>query len=100
MKSRYILIVSAFLSITALSQTATTTSPAPQTFDSPGRVATKMFTPTGLMTRPLHCLGDYAENHGMNNTYSLYSGNDAFVVTTGIALRTHLRDVYAIAVLG
>src|SRR5437870_710475 len=100
MKSRYILIVSAFLSITALAQTATTTSPAPQTFESPGRVATKMFIPAGLMTGPLHSVGDYAENDGMNNTYFLYSGNDALAVTTGIALRTRIREIYAIAKLG
>jgi len=96
MKSRYILIVSAFLSITALAQTATTTSPAPQTFESPGRVATKMFIPAGLMTGPLHSVGDYAENDGMNNTYFLYSGNDALAVSTGIALRTRIREIYAI----
>src|SRR5436309_13231363 len=100
MKSRYILIVSAFLSTTALAQTATTTSPAPQTFESPGRVETKMFIPTGLMTGPLHSVGDYAENDGMNNTYFLYSGDDAWTVTTGIALRTRIREIYAIAKLG
>jgi len=100
MKSKYILIVSTFLSIAALAQTDTFTSPAPQTFESPGRVATKLFISAGLMSGPLHSVGDFAENDGMNNTYFLYSGNDALAVTTGIALRTRIREIYAIAKLG
>jgi hypothetical protein len=98
MKPKYILIASAFLSIVALAQTETetTTSPAPQAFESPGRVETKMFIPADLITGPLHSVGDYAENDGMNNTYFLYSGNDAWAVTTGIALRTRIREIYAI----
>src|SRR5947207_12478956 len=96
MKSKYILIVSTFLSIAALAQTDTFTSPAPQTFESPGRVATKLFISAGLMSGPLHSVGDFAENDGMNNTYFLYSGNDALAVTTGIALRTRIREIYAI----
>jgi hypothetical protein len=96
MKSKYIPIAFAFLSIAALAQTDTTTSPAPQAFESPGRVETKMFIPAGLMSGPLHSVGDFAENDGMNNTYFLYSGNDASAVTTGIALRTRIREIYAI----
>jgi hypothetical protein len=96
MKSKYILIAFAFLSIPALAQVDTTTSPAPQTFESPGRVETKMFISANLMTGPLHSVGDYAENDGMNNTYFLYSGDDASAVTTGIALRTRIREIYAI----
>ena len=99
MKSKYILIAFAFLSIVALAQTETTTSPATQTFESPGRVPTKMFIPADLMSGPLHSVGDFAENDGMNNTYFLYSGNDAWAVTTGIALRTRIREIYAIAKL-
>jgi len=30
------------------------------------------------------------------NTYFLYSGDSAFEVTTGIALRTTIREIYAI----
>src|SRR5437667_7457178 len=96
MKPKYILIAFPFLSITALAQTETTTSPAPQAFESSGRVETKMFIPADLMSGPLHSVGDFAENDGMNNTYFLYSGNDAWAVTTGIALRTRIREVYAI----
>src|SRR6266478_5611481 len=95
MKSKYILIAFAFLSITALAQTETVTPPA-QAFESPGRVETKMFIPADLMSGPLHSVGDYAENDGMNNTYFLYSGNDASAVTTGIALGTRIREIYAI----
>jgi len=95
MKSKYILIAP-FLSIAALAQTDTTTSPAPQTFETPGRVPTKMFIAADLMSGPLDSVGDFAENDGMNNTYFLYSGNDASTVTTGIALRTRIREIYAI----
>ena len=97
MKSKYSLIAFAFLTIAALGQTETTPSPAPQAFESPGRVPTKMFIPADLMSGPLHSVGDFAENDGMNNTYFLYSGDDAWAVTTGIALRTRIREIYAIA---
>src|SRR5207302_8094563 len=33
---------------------------------------------------------------GMNNSYFLYSGNDALAVSTGIALRARIREIYAI----
>src|SRR5213596_1748486 len=100
MKPKYILVLLTFLSFTAPAHTDTTTSPAPETFEAPGRVETKMFIPADLMTGPLHSVGDYAENDGMNNTYFLYSGDDAWTVTTGIALRTRIREIYAIAKLG
>src|SRR6266581_4322793 len=99
MKSKYILVAFAFLSVAALAQTETTTAPGSQTFESPGRVETKLFISAGLMSGPLHSVGDFAENDGMNNTYFLYSGNDAWAVTTGIALRTRIREIYAIAKL-
>ena len=95
MKSKYILIAP-FLSIAALAQTDTTTSPASQAFETPGRVPTKMFIAADLTSGPLDSVGDFAENDGMNNTYFLYSGNDASTVTTGIALRTRIREIYAI----
>src|SRR5437764_3560154 len=99
MKSKYIPIAFAFLGIAVLGQTETPTSPSPKTFETPGRVPTKMFIPADLMSGPLHSVGDFAENDGMNNTYFLYSGNDAWAVTTGIALRTRIREIYAIAKL-
>src|SRR5215211_3391816 len=93
MKSKYIFIAFAFVVIAALGQTETTTSREPKTFETPGRVPTKMFMPADLMSGPLHSVGDFAENDGMNNTYFLYSGNDAWAVTTGLALRTRIREV-------
>src|SRR5881394_4592848 len=99
MKPQYILIAFALFGIAALAQAETTTSPAAKTFETPGRVPTKMFIPSDLISGPLHSVGDFAENDGMNNTYFLYSGNDAWAVTTGIALRTRIREIYAIAKL-
>ena len=96
MKSKYIFIAFTFLSIAALAQTETATSPAPQAFEFPRRVETKMFVPADLMTGPLHSVADFADSDGMNNTYFLYSGDDAWAVTTGIALRTRIREIYAI----
>src|SRR6266446_1534413 len=96
MKPQYILIAFALFGIAALAQAETTTSPAAETLETPGRVPTKMFIPADLLSGPLHSVGDFAENDGMNNTYFLYSGNDAWVVTTGIALRTRIREIYAI----
>jgi hypothetical protein len=95
MKSKYIFIAFTFLSMPALAQIETTTSPAPQAFESSGRVETRLFISADLMHGPLHSVGDYAENDGMNNTYFLYSGDDAWAVTTGIALRTRIREIYA-----
>ena len=44
----------------------------------------------------LHTVDPQAENDGLLNTYFLYSGNNAFEVTTGIALRIRIRELYAI----
>ena len=96
MKLKYIFIAFTFLSIAAFAQTETATSSAPQAFESSGRVETKTFIPPDLMTGSLHSVGDFADNDGMNNTYFLYSGDDASAVTTGIALRTRIREIYAI----
>src|SRR5947207_15892195 len=96
MKSKYILIAP-FLSIAALAQTDTTTSPASQAFETPGRVPTKMLIAADLMTGPVDSVGDFAENDGMNNTYFLYSGTDASTGTTAIAFRSRIGDTTAIA---
>ena len=55
-----------------------------------------MFLPEDLMKGGLHTVGPQAENDGLLNTYFLYSGDRAFEVTTGIALRTRIRELYAI----
>ena len=48
------------------------------------------------MKGPLHTVGEQAENDGLVNTYFLYSGDNAWAVTTGVALRTRIREIYAI----
>lgn len=90
MKTKPILLAFTFLAATALAQTD---------FESPGRVETKRFIPANLMKGSLHSVGPLAENDGLNNTYFLYSGDDSWEVTTGIALRTRIREIYAIAKL-
>jgi hypothetical protein len=82
----------------ALAQTGSTPSPTPSdaAFESEGRVDTKMFLPEDLLKGKLHSVGSQAENDGLLNTYFLYSGNNAFEVTTGSALRIRIRELYAI----
>ena len=97
MKTKHIIISLGLFVSTAFGQTDTTPSPTPETtFESGGRVETKMFIPENLMSGPLHTVGEQAENDGLLNTYFLYSGDNAFAVTTGIALRTRIREIYAI----
>ena len=55
-----------------------------------------MFLPQDLMKGRLHTVGPQAENDSLLNTYFLYSGDQAFEVTTGFALRTRIRELYAI----
>jgi len=93
----HIAIIS-LLATTALAQTGSTPSPAPPAtaFESPGRVEAKMFLPEDLMKGALHSVAPEAENDGLLNTYFVYSGNNAFEVTTGLALRIRIRELYAI----
>jgi len=96
-----ILVTLTFLATTALAQIESVTSPAPTdaTFESPGRVETKKFISADLMKGSLHSVGPQAENDGLDNTYFLYTGDNSWEVTTGIALRTRIREIYAIAKL-
>jgi hypothetical protein len=98
MLTKHIVIALSLFATTAFAQTAGSPSPAPTetTFESGGLVETKMFLPENLMNGGLHTVGPQAENDGLVNTYFLDSGGRAFEVTTGIALRTHLRELYAI----
>jgi hypothetical protein len=82
----------------AFAQSAGSPSPAPTetTFEAAGLVDTKMFLPENLMKGGLHTLNPQAENDGLLNTYFLYSGNNVIEVTTGIALRVRIRELYAI----
>jgi hypothetical protein len=44
----------------------------------------------------LYTVGEQAENDSLLNTYFLYSRDQAFEITTGLALRTRIRELYAI----
>jgi hypothetical protein len=98
MLTKNLAIALSLLATTALAQTDSAPSPASSqtTFESAGLVETKMFLPEALTRGGLHTVGPQAENDGLLNTYFLDSGGRAFEVTTGIALRTHLRELYAI----
>jgi hypothetical protein len=100
MITKYTIVTLTLFTSNVLAQTSSgTPSPVPSpttTFESSGRVETKLFVPEDLMKGSLHTVGDQAENDGLLNTYFLYSGDDAFEVTTGIALRTRIRELYAI----
>jgi hypothetical protein len=65
-------------------------------FESPGRLEAKTFIAPDLMKGPSHFVGRECENDGFNNTYFLYSGSNAWAVVTGIALKTRIREIYAI----
>jgi hypothetical protein len=98
MLTKHIVIVLSLFATTAFAQTDSTPSPVPPevTSESEGRVEAKMFLPEDLMKGRLHTVGQQAENDGLLNTYFLYSGDQAFEVTTGIALRIRIRELYAI----
>ncbi len=98
MLTKHMVTALSLLATTALAQTDSTPSPVPTeaTFESEGRVEAKMFLPPDLMKGRLHTVGQQAENDSLLNTYFLYSGDQAFEVTTGIALRTRIRELYAI----
>ena len=98
MLTKLISIALSLLITTALAQTDSTPSPAPAetAFETEGRVEAKMFLPQDLLKGSLHSVADQAENDGLLNTYFLYSGNASFEVTTGLALRTRIRELYAI----
>jgi len=98
MITKHIPIALSLLVTTALAQTDSTPSPAPPqpAFESAGRLEAKMFLPQDLMKGQLHTIDPQAENDGLLNTYFVYSGGGAFEVTTGTALRTRIRELYAI----
>lgn len=98
MLTKHIFIVLSLFAATALAQTGGTPSPPPSAtaFESPGLVEAKMFLPEDLLKGSLHSVAPQAENDGLLNTYFLYSGNNAFEVTTSYALRIRIREIYAI----
>jgi hypothetical protein len=98
MLTKPIAIALSVLATTALAQTESTPSLAPleTTFEAAGLVETKIFLPENLMKGGLHTVNPQAENDGLLNTYFFDSGGRSFEVTTGIALRAHIRELYAI----
>jgi len=86
------------LAAAALAQTESTPSPAlPKgDFEVEGPVDTKMFLPEDALKGKFHTVGEQAENDGLLNTYSFSSGDRTYAVTTGVALRTRIRELYAI----
>jgi len=98
MQTQTILIALGLFARAALAQTDTAPSATASdtTFESEGRVEAKMFLPPDVMKGPLHSVGEQAENDGLLNTYFLYSGGQAFEVTTFVALHTRIRELYAI----
>jgi hypothetical protein len=98
MLTRHLVFALSLFATMALAQTGSSPSPTPSdaAFESEGRVETKMFLPEDLLKGKLHTVGPQAENDGLLNTYFLYSGNNAFEVTTGSALRIRIRELYAI----
>lgn len=98
MLTKHLVFALSLFATMALAQTGSTPSPTPANaaFESEGRVEVKMFLPEDLLKGKLHTVGPQAENDGLLNTYFLYSGNNAFEVTTGIALRIRIRELYAI----
>ncbi|HWM23736.1 MAG TPA: hypothetical protein VNP98_02855 [Chthoniobacterales bacterium] len=93
-----IVITLSLFATTVFAQTGSTPSPAPPeaVFESEGLVETKMFVPEKLMNGLLYNVGPQAENDGLLNTYFIASGGRTFEVTTGIALRTRIRELLAL----
>jgi len=98
MFTKSITVAAGLLATTAFAQTASSPSPAPSAaaFESEGRIESKMFLPPDLMKGSLHSVAEEAENDGLLNTYFLYSGGQAYEVTTLAALNTRIRELYAI----
>ena len=98
MLTKPIVIVLALLAATALAQTESTPSPAsPETaFEAEGPVEAKMFLPDDVMKGRLHSVRPQADNDSLLNTYFLDSRDQVFAVTTSFALRTRIRELYAI----
>jgi hypothetical protein len=91
MLTKHILFALSLFATAALAQVDNMPSPAPPStaFETEGPVEAKMFLPQEL----LHSVAPQAENDGLVNTYFLSSGVE---VTTGIALRIRIRELYAI----
>jgi hypothetical protein len=98
MLTKSTIIALSLLITTALAQTESTPSPAlPKGgFEVEGPVDAKMFLPQDVLKGQLHSVAEQVENDGLLNTYFLDSGDTTHAVTTGVALRTRIRELYAI----
>jgi hypothetical protein len=98
MLTRSIVIALGLFATAVLAQTQSTPSPPPLEtgFEAAGLVQTRMFLPENLLKGRLHTVHQQTENDGLSNTYFLYSGDTPFAVTTGLMLRTRIRELYAI----
>jgi hypothetical protein len=98
MFTKSVIIAAGLAATTALAQADSTPPPASTgtAFESEGRVEAKMFLPADVMKGRLHSVAEQAENDGLLNTYFLYSGGQAFEVTTFVALHARIRELYAI----
>lgn len=98
MLTKHLAIALSLLAATALGQTAGRPSPGPAQsgFEVEGAVETRMFLPGEVMKGRLHSVRPQAENDSLLNTYFLDSRDQVFAVTTGFALRTRIRELYAI----
>ena len=98
MLTKSIVIALSLFATMAFAQTESTPSPPPleTTFEAAGLVQTRMFLPENLLKGRLHTVHQQTENDGLLNTYFLYSGDTPFAVTTGLMLRTRIRELYAI----
>jgi hypothetical protein len=97
MLSKLTLIALALLAATALAQIdITPSSSTDRAFESVGPVEAKLFLPDDVMKGQLHSVRPQADNDGLVNTYYLDSRDEVFAVTTGLALRTRIREIYAI----
>jgi hypothetical protein len=87
----------ALLAATTFAQSDPTPTPSTGTaFESVGPVEAKLFLPEDVMKGQLHSLRPQADNDRLANTYYVDSRDQVFAVTTGLALRTRIREIYAI----
>ena len=97
MLTKLIVIVLSLLATQVFAQAEKSPSASPESaFEVEGPVDVKMFLPADGMKGQLHSVAPQAENDGLLNTYFLSSGDQLFAVTTGLALRTRIRELYAI----
>ena len=98
MLTKHLVIASSLIAASAFAQTESTSPPAflESAFETEGRVKTKMFLPEDLLRGQLHRVGEEADNDGLLNTYFLSAGGRTYEVTTGLALRTRIRELYAL----